>query len=294
MKLIDSHAHLETRLLSLSDLIDKMDASGIDQTILIPRLTNPAEPAKPEVPMWIQRRMFYFPGARWLGIQTTKTMYQDQGSWNMWLQNKSERTSRLEFISDPENESTAEAINQYPARLKGWIFLNPQNHNALETLDKWARHPGMIGIKLHPFWHGYPISSIEPIAARALELRLPILIHLGFGGSGDYMYLPRRFPELSIIFAHLGKPYYPNIWRFARSFPNVYFDVASTYHVDLWLIKRAVKLIGAPRLIFGSDAPYSHPDSQTVIKNWLLRSGADPRQLALMFYENICRIAELK
>ena len=46
--IIDCHAHLDERALSLEDQIQKMDEQGIQKTALIARITETLEPDKSE------------------------------------------------------------------------------------------------------------------------------------------------------------------------------------------------------------------------------------------------------
>ena len=75
--------------------------------------------------------------------------------------------------------------------------------------------------------------------------------------------------RLEIIFAHLGIPYYEDIGRLAEKRANVFFDIASTYHVDRRLIRKAVKALGPQKILFGTDIPYAHKDALNMIKGWV-------------------------
>src|SRR5262249_52003504 len=119
----------------------------------------------------------------------------------------------------PDNESVARLVQAHPSRFRGWIFLNPRgNPTVLDELERWRAVPGMIGVKLHPHWHDYRTELLAPIAARAEELRLPILIPLGYGARGDFRALCTRFPRLTVIAAHAGFPFYKQLWAHARAF----------------------------------------------------------------------------
>ena len=74
----------------------------------------------------------------------------------------------------------------------------------------------MIGVKLHPHWHGWPLTDAIPIAQRCEELGLPILIHLGFGARGAWRVLADAAPRLRLIFAHAGIPHYDRLWGAIR------------------------------------------------------------------------------
>jgi uncharacterized protein len=156
----------------------------------------------------------------------------------------------------PDNAAVAGLAAAHPGSFLGWIFLNPRaDPNALDELERWRQAPGMIGIKLHPHWHDYRTELLRPILRRAEELKLPALIHLGFGARGDFRAICERFPRLRVISAHAGFPFYQDLWRYRGDCPNLYVDLSSPY-IDERLARGAVEAMGPERCLYGTDAPY--------------------------------------
>ena len=290
--IIDCHAHFEPRLLSEEKLISNMDEAGVEKTVLIPRLTDPPESQKSDFVMAVQRIMFYVSWLRPLAIGITKTMYRDSGKWNMWFGKSSGKQQQFKLLTDPDNQSVADMVLKYPKRIMGWIFINPCNPDAMDQLEKFREIPGMIGVKIHPFWHGYPIKKVAQIAERTRELNLPMLVHLGFGDSGDYKWLIKNFPKLNIIFGHLGIPYYKDLWADVVKSPNVFMDISSTYHTDQFLIRNAVKMVGSKKCLFGTDAPYAHSDAVLRIKGWVEDLPISPDEKDRIFFKNFFELIE--
>jgi len=284
--IIDVHVHFEPRILPLDELVRRMDQDGVRKTFLIPHLTEPPETRKAEFPVAVQRFMFYHRPLRGLAFALTKSMYRKKGEWNLWL-------NKFSIILKPDNSSVANAIAQYPDRFNGWIFVNPALGDALETIDKYSNVPGMIGIKIHPFWHHFSMSQAEPIIHRAGELKMPVLIHLGFENFDNFAWLSEKYNKVIFIFAHLGIPFYVDLWLRFMEQANVFFDVASTYHVDARLVRLAVKMLGAKRIIFGTDAPYGRENSIAQIKQWIGRLSISDREKEQIFAENSRRIFRL-
>lgn len=288
--IIDIHAHFEPRILPLPELIRRMDKDGVRKTFLISHLTDPPETKKAGFPVAVQRFMFYHRPLRALAFALTKSMYRKKGEWNLWLNKFSSNSAKFSIVLKPDNSSVVNAVAQYPDRLNGWIFVNPEMDDALETIDKYSNVPGMIGIKIHPFWHHFSMSQAEPVIRRAHELKMPILIHLGFEDFNNYACLPGKYNKAIFIFAHLGIPFYADLWCRFKENQNVYFDVASPYHVDARLIRLAVKMLGAQRILFGTDAPYGREDSIAQIKQWIVRLPVSDGEKELIFAENSKRI----
>jgi uncharacterized protein len=174
----------------------------------------------------------------------------------------------------PDNDAVAKLIAAHPTRFLAWIFLNPRLPGALDELERWRQTPGFIGVKLHPHWHDYPTEELSPILARAEELKLPALIHLGFGKRGDFRAICARFPRLTVISAHAGFPFYRDLWRHVSDCPNLFVDLSSPY-IDERLARAAVSAMGPERSLYGTDAPYGfHTDEgydYGRIKGWVDR-----------------------
>jgi predicted TIM-barrel fold metal-dependent hydrolase len=152
----------------------------------------------------------------------------------------------------------------------------------------------MFGIKLHPHWHDYTTDVLDPILARAEELRMPVLIHLGFGRRGDYRAIAARFPKLVVIAAHAGIPFYDDLWAHAKDCPNLHVDLSSPY-LDETLVRAAVKAMGPERCLYGTDAPYGfHEEDGSYdygeIRGWVERLPISTAQREAVFSENFARI----
>jgi uncharacterized protein len=289
--IIDCHAHYEPRILDDESILKVMAEAGVSKTVLIPHLTDPPETQKGDFVMAVQRFMFDSDLLRPLGIAITKSMYKKSGEWNLWLNKLKKEPQKFNIVQKPDNAGIAKMVERFPDQLLGWIFINPLMPEALDELDRWKDTPGMIGVKIHPFWHRFPMEKVEAVARRTEELRLPLLVHLGFGASGNYQWLLEKFPKLKIIIAHLGVPFYKSLWPEVMRNPNVYMDISSTYHVDEGLVRRAVKDVGAHKCLFGTDSPYAHVDAIEQIKKWVLNLPITESDKEKIFSTNFLELA---
>ncbi len=267
--IIDCHAHYDTRVIDAAGIIEAMEKTGVRRTALIAHPIDPPETKKSGVLMAVQRAMFYYDSLRPLGTALTKSMYTKDGEWNMWYRRfMPGGAQKFSIGKNPDNREVADAVSRYPERFLGWIFINPLNEDALDELERWRAVPGMIGVKLHPFWHRFPMERAEGVLKRAGELGLPVLVHLGFGSHGDYAWLIGRFPDLKVIFSHLGVPFYKAMWPLIARSPNAYMDISSTYHVSEGLVRKAVKAVGPGKCLFGTDSVYTGGDIMA-IRGWV-------------------------
>jgi len=71
-----------------------------------------------------------------------------------------------------------------------------------------------------------------------------------------------RYPDLRIVIAHMGHPWVLDTVVVVRKYPNVYTDV-SMLHPRPWqlynALRAAVEYRVWPKLLFGSDFPFSTP-----------------------------------
>ena len=107
----------------------------------------------------------------------------------------------------------------------------------------------------------HPVAMLDDTAAYCAEKGWPILMHLGGDRErGDYTYLPERHPNLKIIYAHAGLPYFRNLWDYAKEKDNVFVDLSCSL-LDSKILAEAVKELGPGKCLYGSDSPYGYPGS---------------------------------
>lgn len=290
MKIVDCHAHFEPRMLELPRVLAKMDEAGVERVALIPTMNDPL-PSTPETLLAALRVAMRSRAGRLLAEGVHRALLTPEGDLRLQGQ-------VFQIYDRPDNDSVARAVAAHPTRFWGWIFLNPRNNpRVLDDLEKYRSIPGMIGIKLHPHWHDYRTDLLDPILRRAQELKLPALIHLGFGKRGDYRAMASRYPGVSFLFAHAGFPFYDELWRHARALRNVFIDLSSPY-INEALARDAVRALGPERCLYGTDAPYGfHADDGSYdygeIRRWVermdLRGAAQERIFAGNFLELLAR-----
>ena len=265
---IDCHIHYDPEILTLERMLACMDEHGIDKAALIATMVEP---------FYLESKMkssasdllrYLLIRANTLGQVFYSTTIDKKG--NFVLLGK-----KFRIYEQPDNAPVAEAVEKHPGRFMGWIFVNPAAAgDPIEEIEKWSSLPGMVGVKAHPFWHRYPISSLDGVAAWCEEHGYPLLIHLGCrDGSGDYQRLPERYPGLKVLYAHAGIPYFQKLWAYIKDKDNVYVDVSSPY-LNQDLMGKAVDFLGADKCLYGTDGPYGQQNpggdyNYGLIKGWV-------------------------
>lgn len=267
-------------MLPAERVLAKMDAAGVDRVALIPAMNDPL-PHTPERLLALMRGLSGSAAGRVLVEATHRALLTPEG--DLRLDGKV-----IPIYARPDNEAVANLVASHPDRFYGWIFLNPRNNpRVLDELERWRAVKGMIGVKLHPHWHDYRTDILDPLLRRVEELRLPVLIHLGFRKRGDFRSICARFPRLTVISAHAGFPFYKDLWAYRNEHPNLHVDLSSPY-IDEGLARRAVAAMGPERCLYGTDAPYGFHEADesydyNEIKGWVERMPVTSAEREAMF-----------
>ena len=127
----------------------------------------------------------------------------------------------------------------------------------MDQFEKGINEYGMKGVKVHTWFHNYdPGKLLMPIAKRCFELGLPILIHMGGRPeTSTVQTLLDTYPDLKLILAHAGVPFFKRSWEQTKKYKNVYMDISGPYMSNS-LVRKVVKAVGPDKIIYGTDAPY--------------------------------------
>lgn len=159
------------------------------------------------------------------------------------------------------NDLTARAAQEFPGRFIPFAVFNPNYPEDIPgEIERCFSTLGMRGIKLHTGFHQYPADgpNYQPVFEYANARGLLVISH-GWGGPGALERLARAYPNVSCVVAHAGGNWDGRIpteaIQVARRLENVYLDLASSI-VPYGGLERAVQLVGAEKLLYGSDMPW--------------------------------------
>jgi predicted TIM-barrel fold metal-dependent hydrolase len=248
--IIDSHCHLDPAENPAEKMIQVMDAGGVDKTVVFaPACEN--LPSVPEGLLWLGRTFLQTPLAN-----VARGLYEDATKSQP---GKIKASGQFYAIHTyPDNRPVAEAVKKHPDRFIGFVFLNPKNNpQVMAQLEQGIKEYGLRGVKVHSWFHDYdPGQLLLDVARRCEQLGLPLLIHLGSRPeTGNVQGLLDACPDLKLILAHLGIPWFARSWAQAKRYPNVYLDISGPY-LSPGLVAKAVQVVGPDKLIYGTDAPY--------------------------------------
>ncbi len=171
------------------------------------------------------------------------------------------------------NDYILESITRYPDRLIGFCSIQPQSFEAaLDEIERCAKG-GIKGVgELRPDIQLFDLMDdevMEPFTSMLRKHQLIVLTHASepvghiYTGKGAvtpevlYPFIARH-SDLNIVCAHWGGglPFYTLMPEVKKAMENVYFDTAaSPFLYSPQIYEQVVPLVGADRVLFGSDYP---------------------------------------
>jgi predicted TIM-barrel fold metal-dependent hydrolase len=267
--IVDAHYHLEEQLETVEALLKQMKMNDVQRVALIPKMNEPfhlkpiPKKASGLLPPLLMSRL------RFLGLVLYNSTVTSDGKL-------STLGTKYELYHKPDNSYIHHTMREHPDRFFGWMFINPRTMNSMEEVERWAGKQGWVGVKTHPFWHGYPVDMLDDVAGYCEETNLPILMHLGGDReSGDYRYLPERHPGLRIIYAHAAVPYFREVWNYAKEKENVFVDLSSLIYTDQGVLSSVIGIMGAEKCLYGTDGPYADATQKRMLDRILQLSLSD-------------------
>jgi predicted TIM-barrel fold metal-dependent hydrolase len=150
-----------------------------------------------------------------------------------------------------------------PDRVRMFVTVNPNyTEHALAEIERCVER-GAIGIKLLASRRADD-PLLDPIGQIAADRGLPVLHHIWqrrtrewpsqeISDGSDLARLAERHPKASFILAHIGGGGdYMDTFPAVVGAPNIYPDLSGS-GVDRGMLDAAITLLGARRLLWGSD-----------------------------------------
>lgn len=160
------------------------------------------------------------------------------------------------------NEQTAKLIKE-DLLFGGYVTVSPEHDNSLDVLRKGIETQGMIGMKI---WVSCLCDDdcCDKLYEYCAQNNVPVLIHalaktvgqLPKEATGVHVAAAaRKHPDTKFIMAHLGGNCYHGL-HLVKDLPNVWSDFSGGY-CRAEDVPYAVEMLGAERIVFGTDNAYA-------------------------------------
>jgi len=175
------------------------------------------------------------------------------------------------------NDYILESIARYPDRLIGFCSVQPNSYEAAIAEIERCVKDGIKGVgEMRPDMQLFDLGDevmMKPFVEVLAKHKLILLTHASepvghnYPGKGsitpDMLYpFITSFPDLTIVCAHWGGglPFYALMPEVKQAMTNVFFDTAASpllYSPDVY--HQVIQLVGADKILFGSDYPLLTP-----------------------------------
>lgn len=173
---------------------------------------------------------------------------------------------------ESSDEATAAAVGTYPDKFLGFAYVDPRRPDCVERLHHAHQDLGLEGVKFGPIYNRVSLDDprLTPVYEYLLANDLPLTLHMGvtyiqhcpidLGRPIHVDELALRYPDLKIIMAHMGHPWYDECIVTIRKQPNVYAEVSGLFYRSwqFYNILISAQDYGAiDKIFWGTDFPYS-------------------------------------
>ena len=149
-----------------------------------------------------------------------------------------------------ENEYLFKLIDE-KAWVYQWVVIDPRQKDTYAQAERMLQHPKVLGIKIHPEFHGYNILEYaDEVFSFADQNKAVVLMH-----PQHIPQMPRfvnKYPDMKLIIAHVGS--FEHVDAIAQAVHgNIYTDTSGSASVSNNIIEYAVERVGSEKVLFGTD-----------------------------------------
>jgi len=162
------------------------------------------------------------------------------------------------------NREVAKYVDRYKGRFRGSCVITPfRIDDALREIEECHRQFGFVWLgEFCNYMTGYKYETPEwtEVMKLAAKLNLIVQIHTN---TREMRYLAENFPENTIVFPHLGsarEDIFARIEIVAKH-ENTCIELSGSGIERVGILERAVKEIGADRVLYGSDFTINEPSA---------------------------------
>lgn len=193
-----------------------------------------------------------------------------------------------------DTDSADKAFQQSQGRIYSLCTYNPNAaKESLKAMGKMCKSPAVVGMKIHPSWHGVQGSSnkYDPAWQFAADNDLTVLTHSWsisdynpaqkLSTPGQFEKFVDAFPRVRFVLGHCGGKETGRLEaiRMINEYQNVYADFAGDLF-DCQLIETLIEAVPCDKILFGSD--FSWFDPRCNITRVLLADISDEQKLSIL------------
>lgn len=175
--------------------------------------------------------------------------------------------SRSNLAKTPEdyregNREVAKYVEKYKGRFRGSCVITPfRIEEALREIEYCHKELGFVWLGEfcnYMTHYRYDTPEWTQVMQLATKLNMVTQIHTS---TREMQYLAENFPDVTIVFPHLGgsRDEIGARVEIIAKHKNTYIDIAGSGVERVGILEKAVKEIGADRVLYGSDFTINEP-----------------------------------
>lgn len=197
-------------------------------------------------------------------------------------------------VTKEQNDLVKHCIDLYPERILGLAFINPKAPDVVEEMHRCLQDERMVGIKLHPWKHGYKAdntSQLDTVFSIAEQYGVHIQAHVGTSPLTTpfpWIRYAKKYPNVRLLFTHMGcREFAYSAMKAIENIDNIVVETSVIYDRDV--LENIKYYVGAERILFGTDWPYKTVDVEV---EKVKKMGLNPEELKLVYRENALKLIE--
>ncbi len=190
------------------------------------------------------------------------------------------------------NREVAKYAEKYRGRFRGSCVVTPfRIDEALREIEDCVTQLGFRWLgEFCNYMTNYRYETPEWAEVMKLATKLNVVIQIHTNAQ-EMRYLADKFPDTTIVFPHLGgsQKEIPERIAIVASHPNCYIDISGSGVERVGILEKAVKEIGADRVLYGSDFTINEPSGVIARVNNAFLTPADREKI---LYRNMERLLD--
>jgi len=173
---------------------------------------------------------------------------------------------------ESDDETCAACVKRYPDKFVGFAYVDPRRQDCMELLEHAVEDLGLEGVKFGPIYNGVHLADarLKPVYEYCVKHDLPLTMHMGttfarnapveLGRAIHAEPIALQYPELKMIFAHMGHPWHEETIVTVRKQPNCYCELSALFYRpwQFWnILIAAQEYKVTDKIFFGTDFPFS-------------------------------------
>jgi predicted TIM-barrel fold metal-dependent hydrolase len=173
---------------------------------------------------------------------------------------------------ESDDETTAAAVARYPDKFVGFAYVDPRRSDCMELLRHGIEDLKLRGVKFGPIYNGVALDDkrLQPVYEYCQRNNLPLTMHMGttyvrnapieLGRAIHVEPIAMKYPDLTMVLAHMGHPWYEDCIAVVRKQLNVFCEVSALFYrpwqyYNILIAAQEYKI--SDKIYFGTDFPFS-------------------------------------